>query len=245
MSRTIVHSTPKLTAVMTQAYYQFPNGRVACIDGQVDFPPPSQALSEPNGLLAVGGDLSKTRLLKAYQAGIFPWFNAGEPLLWWSPNPRMVLFPKELKISRSLNKTLRKEPFEIRFNTAFRAVIQACKQVQRAEQNGTWISADIVAAYCALFDAGYAICAEAWLNNKLVGGCYGVKIGRVFYGESMFHLVSDASKVAFVHLLQHLTENGVAMIDCQMHTPLLSSLGGREISRDEFSLKLALLTQTI
>ncbi len=226
---------------MAQAYYQFPNGRVACVDGDSDFPPPTEALSEPNGLLAVGGDLSTTRLLKAYRAGIFPWFNADEPVLWWSPSPRMVLFPDELRISTSLKKTLNKQRFEIRFNSAFRDVISACSQVKRAEQHGTWISADIIDAYCALFDAGHAISAEAWLGNDLVGACYGVKIGRAFYGESMFHLVSDASKVAFVHLVQHLKNMGVAMIDCQMNTPLLSSLGGREIDRDEFNAKLAKL----
>ncbi|MBZ4200635.1 MAG: leucyl/phenylalanyl-tRNA--protein transferase [Methylotenera sp.] len=229
---------------MAQAYYQFPNGRVACVDGDTDFPPLSEALTEPNGLLAAGGDLSTARLLKAYRAGIFPWFNADEPVLWWSPSPRMVVFPDELKISHSLKKTLRKQLFEIRFNTAFRAVISACSEVKRPEQNGTWINADIIDAYCALFDAGHAISAEAWLDNRLVGACYGVKIGRAFYGESMFHLVSDASKVAFVHLVQHLKSADVAMIDCQMNTSLLASLGGREIGRDEFCLRLTQLTNS-
>jgi leucyl/phenylalanyl-tRNA--protein transferase len=227
---------------MANAYYQLPNGRVACVDGETDFPPNHLALNEPNGLLAIGGDLSLGRLLNAYRAGIFPWFNAGEPILWWSPSPRMVLFPHELKLANSLKKTLKKERFEVRFNSSFRAVISACSEVKRTEQNGTWISAEMVDAYCALFDAGHAVCAECWQNKQLVGGCYGVKIDGVFYGESMFHRVSDASKVAFVHLVQHLKNHGVEMIDCQMNTPLLSSFGAREISRDEFNMKLAQMT---
>ena len=228
---------------MANAYYQLPSGRVACVDGETDFPPNHLALNEPNGLLAIGGDLSLGRLLNAYRAGIFPWFNAGEPILWWSPSPRMVLFPDELKLANSLKKTLKKELFEVRFNTSFRAVISACSEVKRTEQNGTWISADMVDAYCALFDAGHAVCAECWQNKQLVGGCYGVKIDGVFYGESMFHRVSDASKVAFVHLVHHLKNDGVGMIDCQMNTPLLSSFGAREISREAFNSKLAELTQ--
>ena len=228
---------------MANAYYQLPNGRVACVDGETDFPPNHLALNEPNGLLAIGGDLTLGRLLNAYRAGIFPWFNAGEPILWWSPSPRMVLFPDELKLANSLKKTLKKELFEVRFNTSFRAVIKACSEVKRTEQNGTWISADMVDAYCALFDAGHAVCAECWQNKQLVGGCYGVKIGLAFYGESMFHRVSDASKVAFVHLVQHLKNDGVGMIDCQITTPLLSSFGAREISREAFNSKLAELTQ--
>jgi leucyl/phenylalanyl-tRNA--protein transferase len=154
----------------------------------------------------------------------------------------MVLFPDELKLSQSLKKTLKKERFEVRFNTSFRAVIRACSEVKRTEQNGTWISANMVDAYCALFDAGHAVCAESWQNEQLVGGCYGVKIDGVFYGESMFHRVSDASKVAFVHLVHHLKNHGVEMIDCQMNTPLLSSFGAREISRDQFNMQLAQIT---
>ncbi len=226
---------------MTQAYYQFEHGRVASVDGEADFPPTALALSEPNGLLAIGGDLSQARLLKAYRAGIFPWFNAGEPILWWSPDPRTVLFPDELKISSSLNKTIKKGRFDIRFNTAFRAVVSACSLSLRPGQAGTWISADIIDAYCALFDAGHTISAEAWLDGALVGGCYGVKIGRMFYGESMFHLVNDASKVAFVTLVHSLQQQGVAMIDCQMKTPLLASFGAREISRADFNLALTQL----
>ena len=218
---------------MSYSYYQFPHGRVACIDDDCDFPLLNQALSEPNGLIAIGGDLSLPRLLNAYQHGIFPWFSEGEPILWWSPNPRMVLFPDELKISNSLKKTLKNKPFEVRFNTAFRQVISACSHTLRADQPGTWITQDIIEAYCTLHNAGYAISAECWQDNTLVGGCYGVKIGKMFYGESMFHLVTDASKVAFVHLVQKLKSEGVGLIDCQMKTAHLARFGAKEISRDD------------
>ena len=219
---------------MSYSYYQFPHGRVACIDDDCDFPLLNQALSEPNGLIAIGGDLSLPRLLNAYQHGIFPWFSEGEPILWWSPNPRMVLFPDELKISNSLKKTLKNKPFDVRFNTAFRQVISACSHTPRAGQPGTWITQDIIEAYCTLHNAGYAISAECWQDNTLVGGCYGVKIGKMFYGESMFHLVTDASKVAFVHLVQKLKSEGVGLIDCQMKTAHLARFGAKEISRDDF-----------
>ena len=219
---------------MSYSYYQFPNGRVACIDDDCDFPSLNQALSEPNGLIAIGGDLSLPRLLNAYQHGIFPWFSEGEPILWWSPNPRMVLFPDALKISNSLKKTLKNKPFDVRFNTAFRQVISACSHTPRAGQPGTWITQDIIDAYCTLHNAGYAISAECWQDNTLVGGCYGVKIGKMFYGESMFHLVTDASKVAFVHLVQKLKSEGVGLIDCQMKTAHLARFGAKEISRDDF-----------
>lgn len=219
---------------MSYSYYQFPNGRVACIDDDCDFPLLNQALSEPNGLIAIGGDLSLPRLLNAYQHGIFPWFSEGEPILWWSPNPRMVLFPDALKISNSLKKTLKNKPFDVRFNTAFRQVISACSHTPRAGQPGTWITQDIIEAYCTLHNAGYAISAECWQDNTLVGGCYGVKIGKMFYGESMFHHVTDASKVAFVHLVQKLKSEGVGLIDCQMKTAHLARFGAKEISRDDF-----------
>lgn len=226
---------------MSHAYYQLPNGRVAAIDGDCDFPPLHHALAEPNGLIAIGGDLSFNRLLSAYQQGIFPWFSDGEPIMWWSPNPRMVLFPNALKISNSLKKTLKNGLFEIRFNSAFRQVISACSHTPREGQPGTWITADIIDAYCKLHDAGYAISAECWLDNKLVGGCYGVKIGNMFYGESMFHHVTDASKVAFVKLVQKLTDEGVGLIDCQMKTAHLASFGAKEISRDDFIQQLSKL----
>lgn len=229
---------------MSYAYYQLPNGRVACIDSDCDFPSLNHALSEPNGLIAIGGDLSLPRLLNAYQHGIFPWFSEGEPILWWSPNPRMVLFPDELKISNSLKKTLKNKSFEVRFNTAFRQVISACSHTPRADQPGTWITQGIIDAYCALHDAGCAISAECWQNNTLVGGCYGVKIGKMFYGESMFHHVTDASKVAFVRLVQHLKSQGVGLIDCQMKTAHLARFGAKEIPRDAFFEHLTVLTKS-
>jgi leucyl/phenylalanyl-tRNA---protein transferase len=224
-------------------YYQLPHGRVAAIEADCFFPPLSEALAEPNGLVAIGGDLSPARLLSAYKQGIFPWFNEDEPTMWWSPNPRMVLFPEELKISHSLKKTLKHNLFEIRMNTSFRAVISACSKAPRNGQAGTWISPNMIEAYCQLQDLGFAISAESWLDNKLVGGCYGIKIGRMFYGESMFHHATDASKVAFVHLVSHLKNQGVGMIDCQMKTTLLASFGGREIPRDEFVQNLTKLIE--
>ena len=220
-------------------YYQLPEGKVAAVEGDCPFPPLSQALKEPNGLLAIGGDLSPQRLLAAYRQGIFPWFSEDEPILWWSPDPRMVLFPNELKISKSLAKTLKKRPFELRINTAFQAVMQACSQASRPGQDGTWISPQMIDAYCGLHAQGYAISSESWLGGKLVGGCYGVKIGKMFYGESMFHHLTDASKIAFVHLVEYLRNQDVEMIDCQMETPLLSSFGGRKIPRDAFIQKLS------
>lgn len=223
---------------MTASYYQLSTGRVAAIKVACPFPPLEHALSEPNGLIAIGGDLSTTRLLSAYSQGIFPWFNKGEPIMWWSPNPRMVLFPDELKVSSSLKKTLKKNLFEVRFNTAFKDVMTACSQSPRSNQLGTWISHDMITAYTELHRLGYAMCAESWLDNKLVGGCYGVIIGNMFYGESMFHTQTDASKVAFVHLVNHLKDQGVGMIDCQMKTPLLASFGGREIARQAFMQNL-------
>lgn len=230
---------------MSHAYYQLSNGRVASIDGDCDFPPLSQALTEPNGLIAIGGDISFSQLLSAYQQGIFPWFSEGDPIMWWSPSPRMVLYPDELNISRSLAKTLKNSPFEIRFNTIFREVISACSNTARGGQLGTWITEEIINAYCALHDAGYAICAECWLDNQLVGGCYGVKIGNMFYGESMFHHVSNASKVAFVKLVEKLKDEGIGLIDCQMKTAHLASLGAREIERDDFIKQLSILIKNV
>ena len=223
---------------MSNSYYQFKAGRVAAIEADCPFPPLQQALSEPNGLLAIGGDLTAARLLSAYQQGIFPWFNAGEPVMWWSPNPRMVLYPDELKISKSLAKTLKtyhqNSAFETRINTAFQAVITACSNTPRLDKkgdhSGTWISPEMIQAYCELHKLGFAVSSETWQNGELVGGCYGIKIGRMFYGESMFHTQPNASKIAFVHLVERLKNQQVGMIDCQMKTPLLASFGGREIS---------------
>jgi leucyl/phenylalanyl-tRNA--protein transferase len=201
------------------------------------FPPLEAALLRPNGLLAVGGDLSPSRLIEAYRHGIFPWFNEGEPILWWSPDPRMVLFPQELKISRSLRKTLKRGNYEIRADSAFKQVMEACA-APRGEHTGTWIHAEMIAAYGRLHEIGMAHSMETWIEGELVGGLYGVGQGKMFFGESMFSRVSDASKIAFVHLVAQLQRWGFEMIDCQMKTEHLASLGAREISRNEFRQKL-------
>jgi len=223
------------------SYYQLPGGKVSAIETNTPFPPLEYALTEPNGLLAIGGELSAERLLNAYQHGIFPWFSDGQPVLWWSPDPRMVLFPNELIVSRSLNKRLRKNDYEIRYNTAFRQVMLACSKVERPGQDGTWITNEIIQGYCKLHELGYAISAETWIDGQLVGGLYGVKIGHMFYGESMFHYATDASKLAFVTLVKKLQAEGVEMIDCQMKTAHLATFGAREIERVEFSQRLAKL----
>jgi leucyl/phenylalanyl-tRNA--protein transferase len=201
------------------------------------FPPLERALEEPNGLLAAGGDLSPARLLEAYRRGIFPWFSEGEPILWWSPDPRMVLFPAELKVSRSLAKTLRNREYEVRADTAFRAVVEACAAPRRG-QRGTWITAEMTEAYCRLHELGHAHCAETWIGGELAGGLYGVALGRAFFGESMFSRATDASKIALVHLVRQLRRWDFGIIDCQMNTPLLASFGAREIPRREFTRRL-------
>lgn len=205
------------------------------------FPPVEAALPEPNGLLAAGADLSPQRLLDAYTRGIFPWFNAGEPILWWSPDPRMVLFPREFKISRSLRKRLKRSDYEVRVDTAFREVMLACAG-PRSGQRGTWITPQMVEAYTRLHALGHAHSVETWIDGELVGGLYGVAIGRVFYGESMFTRVSDASKIALAHLVMQLADWGDGLIDCQMSTRHLASVGAREIPRSEFTALLARLT---
>lgn len=212
------------------------------LDGQTPFPPLESALREPNGLLAAGGDLSPQRLLDAYSRGIFPWFNPGEPILWWSPDPRMVLFPADLKISRSLRKTLKRGNYEIRVDTAFRQVMEACA-APRDGRGDTWITAAMIDAYARLHQRGLAHSVETWVEGRLVGGLYGIALGRMFYGESMFSRATDASKIAFVHLVRQLERWGFGMIDCQMKTAHLASLGAREIPRAEFSEKLAELVK--
>lgn len=202
------------------------------------FPPVESALSDPNGLLAMGGDLSKERLLDAYRHGIFPWFNPGEPILWWSPDPRMVLVPGEIRVTRSLAKRIRNGGFEVRVDTAFSDVMYACA-APRSDDVGTWISPAMVAAYTRLFDAGYAHSVETWHDGALVGGLYGVAIGRMFYGESMFSRMPDASKVALAQLAQHLQRWGFGLIDCQMETTHLASLGARTIPRTVFVNRVA------
>lgn len=198
-----------------------------------EFPPTSQALSEPNGLLAAGGDLSADRLLAAYQRGIFPWYEPGQPILWWTPDPRMVLFPDKVHISRSLRKTLRKNLFTVTADKAFAHVITACAE-KRAYAEGTWITDDMKQAYCDLHELGVAHSIEAWQDGDLVGGLYGVAIGKVFFGESMFSIRKDASKVAFVCLANQLKQWGFQLIDCQVASQHLFSLGAEEISRSQF-----------
>ena len=199
------------------------------------FPPIEEA--EDDGLLAVGGDLTKERLLGAYRRGIFPWYEVGQPILWWSPDPRLVLFPDELKISRSLRKVLRKEQFEIRFDTAFQEVIKSCADVRTNQGEGTWIIPEMQQAYTELHQEGFAHSVESWLDGKLVGGLYGISMGQCFFGESMFSTTNDSSKVALVALADFSQRVGIKLIDCQMTTPHLLSLGAREIKRAVF-LKL-------
>lgn len=201
------------------------------------FPPLSRALAEPNGLLAAGGDLSAERLIDAYRNGIFPWYSADQPLLWWSPDPRMVLVPAEVKISRSLGKRLRKGDFEIRTDSAFEAVMRACA-APRDNHGGTWITDEMIAAYTALHRRGLAHSVETWINGELAGGLYGVALGRMFYGESMFTRATDASKLALAHLARQLARWQFGMIDCQMSTPHLASLGAREMPREDFVRQL-------
>jgi len=243
------------------------------------FPPVEEALRSPNGLLAAGGDLSVPRLLEAYRRGIFPWFNPGEPILWWSPDPRMVLIPGEFKVSRSLARVLRNTPYEVRTDTVFEQVMRSCA-APRDGHHGTWIHEDMIAAYCELHRLGYAHSVEVWmpknsfqlqiegetrrqraidmdsamstamrargsqrsiadeLELELVGGLYGVGIGHMFYGESMFSNASNASKIALAHLARQLERWKFPMIDCQMNTPHLASLGAREIPRSEFIARL-------
>lgn len=199
------------------------------------FPPTHRALTDPNGLLAIGGDLSVYTLLNAYRRGIFPWFSEGEPILWWSPAPRTLLYPSELRISRSLRKVLNQQLFEVRQNTCFMQVMQACATIKRRGQNGTWINQDMLTAYERLHQAGFAHSFEVFRQNELVGGLYGVQIGAMFFGESMFSYQSNASKVALAHLCQH---PHVALVDCQVPTPHLLSLGAKEVSRQVFEAEL-------
>jgi leucyl/phenylalanyl-tRNA---protein transferase len=202
------------------------------------FPPLDTALAEPNGLLTAGGDLNPQRILAAYRHGIFPWYSAGEPILWWSPDPRMVLLPGELKISRSLAKILRNANYEVRLDTAFDDVIHACAGKPRAGQAGTWITAEMQQSYRELHRLGYAHSVETWIAGKLAGGLYGIALGQAFYGESMFADARDASKIALAHLCAHLKQRGFGIIDCQMETAHLASLGARPIPRRDFAARL-------
>ncbi|GAA6168230.1 leucyl/phenylalanyl-tRNA--protein transferase [Sessilibacter corallicola] len=198
-----------------------------------DFPPTDNALDSPNGLLAAGGDLSTNRLISAYSRGIFPWFSEEEPILWWTPSPRCVVFPDQAHCSKSLAKLLRKSVYRVSFNEAFEQVIHLCGDT-RKHFEGTWITEDLEAAYCQLHDLGYAHSVEVWKGDELVGGLYGVAINRVFFGESMFSLEANTSKIAFVKLAEILVEKDYLLIDCQVTSQHLRSLGAVEIPREEF-----------
>lgn len=201
------------------------------------FPPLERALEEPNGLLAASADLSVARLLDAYRKGIFPWYGSGQPVLWWSPDPRMVLLPAEFRMPRSLAKRLRRRDYEIRVDSAFETVMRGCA-APRGDAAGTWITEEMIDAYCALHGLGHAHSVETWIGGRLAGGLYGVAIGRMFYGESMFTRVADASKIALAHLVRRLERRGFGMIDCQMNTAHLARFGAREIPRADFSRRL-------
>lgn len=209
------------------------------LSNKIWFPPIEDALSD--GLLAIGGDLSVDRLILAYQKGIFPWYE-GETPLWWSPDPRFVLFPEELIISKSMKQVIKKNLFQFKTNTAFSEVINRCKNQTREGQNGTWITNDVEFAFNQLHQKGIAISAETWQENELVGGLYGIKMGNLFFGESMFSSVSNASKFAFIQLVKQLIKEGVVLIDCQVYTDHLASLGAKMISRKTFK---AFLEQNI
>jgi leucyl/phenylalanyl-tRNA--protein transferase len=202
---------------------------------EVKFPKLNLALKEPNGLIGIGGDLSIDRLLHAYSHGIFPWYGKDEPILWYSPDPRMVITPETFHLSKSLRKTINSSRFNVSVNTVFPEVMRQCQNVPRAGQSGTWISDDMVSAYCNLYDAGYAHSYEVFLDKKLVGGLYGVALGSVFFGESMFSVVSNASKVAFAYLLQN---SDYKLIDCQVENKHLESLGAFNMPRDLFIQQL-------
>ena len=200
----------------------------------LDFPNPSEADSD--GLLAVGGDLTPERLLIAYNSGIFPWYEGNQPILWWSPNPRMVLYPEKIKVSKSLRKLINKEIYQVTFNTAFSEVIKNCSTIKREGQGGTWITEEMQKAYIDLHKLGHAISVEVWRDTKLVGGLYGIDLPKkkVFCGESMFSSESNASKIGFYYLVSELAKKDYKLIDCQLYTAHLESLGASEISREEF-----------
>lgn len=201
------------------------------LDSDLIFPPVD--LAEPDGLLAVGGDLSPKRLLLAYRSGIFPWYE-GEHILWWSPDPRFVLFPEELKVSKSMKQLFKREKFEFTIDRDFRQVITNCKSIRRRGQHSTWITEEVREAYINMHELGFAHSAEAWMNGELVGGLYGIRLGNVFFGESMFSKESNASKFAFIKYVQYLQAEGVSLIDCQVYTEHLESMGAKMIPRADF-----------
>lgn len=195
---------------------------------------PDVESADHDGILAIGGDLQPERLILAYRSGIFPWYNQGEPIIWYSPDKRMVLFPENLKISKSMHKLIRKNEFSITWNTAFNQVIEACQKSPRKDQDGTWITNDMMQAYIRLHELGFAKSIEVWKDEELVGGLYGIDLGHVFCGESMFSKMSNTSKLAFIHLVQHLEKKNYKLIDCQVYNEHLESLGAEEIERQEF-----------
>jgi leucyl/phenylalanyl-tRNA--protein transferase len=202
------------------------------VTNELYFPPVDKAIDE--GLLAYGGDLSPERLMLAYRSGIFPWFEDTQPILWWSPDPRMVLFPDELVVSKSMRNILNRGIFKVTFNTDFREVISNCKEIKRDGQNGTWITEEMRNAYCRLHELGFAKSVEVWQDDKLVGGLYGIDLGHIFCGESMFSKVSNASKVGFIALVNELKSKNYKLLDCQVYNEHLESLGCREIERNKF-----------
>ena len=204
---------------------------VFALERQLVFPPPE--LAEPDGLLAIGGDLSVERLLLAYRSGIFPWYE-GEDILWWSPEPRFVLFPEHLRISKSMHQLIKKQAFEFTINKDFEQVIAHCKTIGRKGQDGTWITQEMKEAYTRLHGLGYAHSAEVWKNGELVGGLYGIRMGKLFFGESMFSKISNASKYAFINYILQLKSEGLIMVDCQVYTAHLESLGASMIPRKDF-----------
>lgn len=208
----------------------------------LDFPPIDQALSDPNGLLAVGGDLAAPRLVEAYRRGIFPWYEDDQLILWWSPDPRLVLVPQDVHISKSMRKIIRQGQFRVSADSAFEMVISTCSNISREGQRGTWITEDMMDAYIELHHQGYAHSIEVWQDDALVGGLYGIAIGSAFFGESMFSLASNASKMALIALTQYLQSRGYRLIDCQMETDHLKSMGAVVINRDEFK---SIIKQTV
>ena len=209
-------------------------GSIAFLDHHDPFPNTDQALIEPNGLIAISNTLKSERIIEAYKQGIFPWFNQHEPILWWSPDPRLVLFPDDLKISSSLSKKIKKNNYQFEVDKNFLSVIKSCSEVKRKDQDGTWIDERIINAYAELHQIKIAHSFEIYFNGNLVGGLYGIILDDVFFGESMFHYETDASKIAFVLAIQYLENMGVKMIDCQMKTKHLLSFGAKEITRNHF-----------
>ncbi len=209
---------------------------VFLLSDRIAFPPPH--LARGDGLLAVGGDLSQDRLLLAYKMGIFPWYSESEPILWWSPDPRLILYPNDIKVSKTLQKVIQKDIFHITIDQAFNQVITSCARIRLQKNEGTWIDEDMVKAYCSLHESGFAHSVEAWYEGKLAGGLYGVSLGRCFFGESMFTRISNASNVAFVFLTEYLKKLSFDIIDCQVSTEHLINFGAREIPRNDFLKQL-------